>query len=323
MTPRIRIFIISLVLSFLFCLGINNFEEKLSDFLFWHRISQDSRILAAQISLEQKWQEMKPIKKKETTEPAITAKAAISIFVNDQGGEKILFEKESGQKLAIASLTKLMTGWVVLEHYDLSREIIVSEKAAGQYGDIKALQPGRTFPVEYLLYPLLMESSNGAAFALADDYPGMTARKFVDLMNSEAEKIGLASTFFDNPTGLDPEDSKTEMNYSTAADLAKLVERLLGKPLIWEILSIPKYAEYGPELISTNKFLTIDSSWQEKIIGGKTGYTSRAGGCLLLVLKAPRNQGFIINIILGSNGKEDRFEEMEKLIDWLNQAYKW
>ncbi|PIV44907.1 MAG: hypothetical protein COS25_02720, partial [Candidatus Nealsonbacteria bacterium CG02_land_8_20_14_3_00_37_10] len=268
-------------------------------------------------------------------------KSTISVLVDGKDKEKVLFEKESNQKLPIASLTKLMTAWVVLEHYyDLSKEITISKLAANQYGDIRKLEEGKTFPAEYFLYPLLMESSNGAAFALANDYEGMTERDFVQLMSRETEKIGLNDTFFDNPTGLDPQESKTEMNYSTANDLVKFTKKLLEKPLIWEILSLPRYSLYGPELINTNGFLfkedkssslpfaaarVLDGSadWQDRIIGGKTGYTGEAGGCLLLVIKAPKAQGFLINIILGANGKENRFEEMKKLVDWLKVAYKW
>ena len=324
MLKRIKIFIIAFILSLPFFWGINNLEKGLSDFLFWREISQNPQIFTAQIALEERLLEAKPIRNREIQDFETEAKSVISVFADNEGRERTLFEKESGKILPIASLTKLMTAWVVLEYYDLSKEITISKKAANQYGDIRGLEEGKTFPVEYFLYPLLIESSNGAAFALADDYEGMTERDFVELMNWEAQKIGLNDTFFDNPTGLDPEDSKTEMNYSTANDLVKLVKKILEEPLVWEILSIPKYSEYGPELINTNRFLVDDSTdWQGKIIGGKTGYTSKAGGCLLLVIKAPRSQGFLINIILGVNGKEDRFEEMKELIDWLNKAYKW
>jgi len=134
----------------------------------------------------------------------------------------------------------------------------------------------------------------------------------------------MNDSFFDNPTGLDPEESGTEINYSTANDLAKLVKSLLEKPLIWEILSTPQYSLYGPELVNTNRFLIDDSNiWQNRIIGGKTGYTEQAGGCLVLVMESPRDRGTLINVILGARGTEDRFNEMKRLVDWLNQAYKW
>jgi len=327
LSSPIKIFLIVFILSLPFWWEINILEEKLKSFFYWREIAENPQFLAAQANqliLEQKLRNSEPFRNKNIPDLEIEAKSAISVLSDNEGKEKVLFEKENNQKLPIASLTKLMTAWVVLEYYDLSKEIIISKKASNQYGDIRRLEEGRTFPVKYFLYPLLMESSNGAAFALANDYEEMSERNFVELMNQEAKKIGLDDTFFNNPSGLDPEDSKTEMNYSTANDLVKLTKKLLEKPLIWDILSIPRYSEYGPELINTNRFLIDDpADWQEKIIGGKTGYTDKAGGCLLLVIKAPRNQGFLISIILGADGKENRFEEMRKLIDWLNQAYKW
>ena len=325
---RIKIFLIALILSLPIFWGINILEKELRDFFYWREITENPQLLAAQanqLALEQKLRDLKPFRNRSVPDLEIEAKSTISVLVDGKDKEKVLFEKESNQKLPIASLTKLMTAWVVLEHYDdLSKEITISKLAANQYGNIGKLEEGKIFPAEYFLYPLLMESSNGAAFALANDYEGMTERDFVQLMNRETEKIGLNDTFFDNPTGLDPQESKTEMNYSTANDLVKFTKKLLEKPLIWEILSLPRYSLYGPELINTNGFLLDGSAdWQDRIIGGKTGYTGEAGGCLLLVIKAPKAQGFLINIILGANGKENRFEEMKKLVDWLKVAYKW
>jgi len=329
MNSKIKIFLIVFALSLPIFWGINIFEENLKDFFYWREIAENPQFLAAQANqliLEQRLRDLEPFRNRNIPDLEIKAESAISVLTDGQGKEKVLFEKVGDQKLPVASLTKLMTAWVVLEYYDLSKEITVSEKAANQYGDVKRLEPGKTFTTEYFLYPLLMESSNGAAFALANDYEEMTEKQFVELMNREAKKMGLADTFFNNPSGLDPEDSKTEMNYSTASDLVKLTKKLLTKPLIWEILSLARYSEYGPELINTNSFLFQEdkfSSWQDRIIGGKTGYTDKAKGCLLLVIKAPKSQGFLINIILGADGKENRFEEMRKLVDWLKLGYHW
>ena len=143
-------------------------------------------------------------------------------------------------------------------------------------------------------------------------------------MNLEAEKIGLSSTFFNNPTGLDPEESGTELNYSNTLDLVKLARELLKKPLILEILSLSEYSLYGPELISTNRLLfDQELEWKERIIGGKTGFTEKSGGVLLLIVQAPKNKGIIINVILGTKGIDQRFEEMKKLVEWLKTAYQW
>ena len=321
MSRNLKFFLIVFVLSLPFWWGVNVLGEKLENFFYWREISQNTQIFTAQIILEEKLNKLKPIRHRNVEDLEIRATSVISVFLDNKGKEKILFEKESGKILPIASLTKLMTALVVLENYDFSKEIKISEKAVEQPEDLGKLVAERIFPVKYLLYPLLMESSNDAAFSLANDYDGMTGEKFVTLMNSAAQKLNLNDTFFVNPSGLDPETKtpETKINYSTASDLAKLTEELLKKPLIWEILSTPRYNFYGPELLNTNELL----GEIPEIVGGKTGYTYTAGGCMVLVTIAPKDAGFLVNVILGTDGKNGRFGEMKKLANWLNTAYKW
>jgi D-alanyl-D-alanine carboxypeptidase len=324
MTWRKKILISALVLTSLSLWAVKAFSQNVNDFLFWHEMSHQRERLLTELNLEEQLKNLRPSRNQSVADLATDAQAAISILIKEDGQERILFENNSQQILPIASLTKLMTAWVVLQHYDLTEEITLSIPSANQYGELGKLQAGDSFSTEYLLYPLLMESSNGAAMALAQDYPGITLKDFVGLMNLEAEKMGLTNTFFDNPSGLDPEESQTKINYSSATDLAVFTQKLLSEPLIWEILSLPKYSLYGPELINTNKFLLDETAyWQNRIIGGKTGYTEKAGGCFLLTVEAPKGQGTLINIILGANGRENRFDEMKKLVDWLKVAYKW
>jgi len=281
--------------------------------------NQYSGLLAAQerqLSFLDYTRDLKPLRDRSIPDLQITAKSAISILVDNQGKERILFEKEKNEELPMASLTKLMTAKIVLDNYNLSGEIKISEEAVSQEESFGKLSAGKILSVNYLLYPLLMESSNDAAFAIANDYDGMTEKRFIQLMNNEAQKLGLANTYFFNPTGLDPENPEENINYSSPFDLAKLTENLLGKELLWKILSTAKFDTYGPELINTNELLGKFPG----IIGGKTGYTEKALGCFLLAVEAPKGKGYLINVILGT---EDRFGEMEKLINWLNQAYEW
>ncbi len=366
MRKEYKIFLVSFILSLFFWWGISIFAKNLEDFFFWQEISKRPEIFTAQANqliLKDKIERLKfeRLQTECLKNLKIDARAAISVLVNERSGEKeekILFAKNTDQKLPIASLTKLMTALIVLENYDLSKEITISKEAVSQAEDFGKLEAGKQYHAEYLLYPLLMESSNDAAFSLANDYDEMTEEKFVEFMNLEARKMNLENTFFVNSTGLDPEepgtrinpvrDSESEeeaisgsiangVNYSTVADLVKLTEELLNlkKPrsqiegrangarrsLIWEILSTSEFNLYGPKLTNTNKFLEKSASWQDRIIGGKTGYTDRAGECFLLVLKPPtENKGYFINIILGSN---DRFEEMLRLVSHIENAYKW
>jgi serine-type D-Ala-D-Ala carboxypeptidase (penicillin-binding protein 5/6) len=297
--------------------GENSFANNLNDVVYWSKMNKDPDVIAREKNLNTKLEnllEAIPSRDEKIEQIELKATSAISLLLNNQSKERVLFEKDIDKKVPIASLTKLMTVWVVSQYYDLSDEITVSAAAANQKGDPRPLKEGDTFSVNYLLYPLLVESSNSAAFALSEK-----RNDFIELMNYEAKKMGLENTFFANPTGLDPEWPKKEVNHSTAKDLSLLTKKLLEEKLIWEILSLPAYSLYGPELINTNHLL----SEKEGIIGGKTGYTDLAGGCLVLVSEAPRNKGKIINIVLGTNGREDRFEEMKKLINWLETAYRW
>ncbi len=321
MSYRIKIFSITFILSLPFWWGVNLLEKNLKDIFFWQEMSRNPQIFTAQIDFQEKLENLKPLRDKNIPDLEIKTKSAISVLLKNKDGEKILFEKDINQRLPIASLTKLMTALVALENYDLSKEITISKEAVEQEEDFGKLKVGKVFPAEYLLYPLLMESSNDAAFALANDYDGMTVEKFVELMNLTAQELNLNDTLFVNSTGLDPEENTPEakINYSTANDLVKLTKELLKKPLIWTILSTPKFDFYGPELINTNELLGEIPG----IIGGKTGYTDTAGGCMILVTTAPKEQGFLVNVILGTDGVNGRFDEMKKLVNWVNSAYGW
>jgi len=321
MTSRLKNFFIALVLSLPFWWGINTLGKDLTDIFFWQEANKNPQIFTAQIDISQYLENRRPGRDKNIPDLEVIATSGISVLIKNSGEEKILFEKNTDQRLPIASLSKLMTALVVLDNYDLSKEITVSKEAVSQEENFGKLETGNVFTVEYLLYPLLMESSNDAAFSLANDYDGMTVEKFVDLMNYTGQKLNLTDTFFVNPSGLDPEpeEPQTKINYSTVTDLEKLTKELLKKPLIWEILSTQKYNLYGPELINTNELLGEIAG----VLGGKTGYTDTAGGCMVLVTRAPKDEGLLINVILGSDGGNGRFGEMKKLVNWANAAYNW
>lgn len=274
---------------------------------------------------------LNPARNWKVKELDIEARAALTAKIDSGGNKRILFKKAEKEKLAIASLTKLMTAMIVLKNYDLSEKVKITKEVFEQEKDNGNLKKGDILSVKDLLYVMLIESSNNAAVALSKI---KGEREFRDLMNLEAKNLNLKNTYFGNPTGLDPEHSTTTpttiINYSNAEDLVKLTQHLLENyPLIWQITSQKEYNLYTPDgklhhkLENTNQLLGEVPS----IVGGKTGWTWRAGDCLLLVLKSPRTKrktqkedGFLINVILNS---PDRFEEMKKLINWVRKAYKW
>lgn len=321
MSKNFKYLLIPLLLLFSLPLwwGANMLGEYLRDFFYWSEMSNNSRLLSAQAdqaAFQNQIIEMKPVRIKKVPDLEISAKSALSIFVDNQGKERILFEKEKDIKLPIASLTKLMTAKIVLDNYNLEKEVKISEEAINQEENFGQLSVGQKLAVKYLLYPLLIESSNDAAYALVNDYDGISEKYFVSLMNETSQKLEMTNTQFFNSTGLEPDIPNPKINYSTAYDFSKLAKSLLKESLLWEISATPKFNIYGPELINTNELL----GKLPGIVGGKTGYAEKAGGCLLLVTKAPKGKGYIVSIVLGSN---NRFGEMEKLINWLDSAYIW
>lgn len=261
-----------------------------------------------------------PIRNWDISQPKIEAEAAL-IF--EPVKNKILYQKNIEQVLPIASLTKLTTGLVVLEEISLDQIITISKEAVEAYGDNGGLVIDEKISVKNLLYALLMESSNDAAIALAEVFPETL---FVDLMNKKAGELGLKDTYFIDPTGFNP------ANVSTALDLAKLVKYSLEQPLIWQILKTSVIDLSSADgliihhLTNTNQLL----DYWPMIIGGKTGYTDEAQGCMILVIEQDLNNTknyigqlsseYLIIIILGA---KERFLETEKLINWVKEAYVW
>jgi D-alanyl-D-alanine carboxypeptidase len=232
----------------------------------------------------------------------VNAEAAISVKSNLLGISTVIFEKDSDKKLPIASLTKLMTAVVVLDNYNLSDMIVVGNIADAQDPMKQDVKVGDTMPVESFLQIMLIGSSNKSAYALSEK---IGEPMFVELMNKKAKEWGLKSTFFADPTGLNPQ------NVSTAGDLIKLAEHILRSyPKISDIsklkeLDVPNFGK----VINTDQLLGEIPD----IICSKTGFTEAAKGCLLLVVNNSKTNDYIINVILGA---DDRFSEMEKLINW-------
>lgn len=248
----------------------------------------------------------------ERSKPDLEVESAISLKIGKTGKQKIIFRKNSEKALPMASLTKLMTALIVIENnYDLSESIIVSDNAAGQYnvpiyGNLKK---GQSVTTEELLQLMLYYSSNDAAFALAEMI-GLDS--FIEKMNKKAEMLGLEDTYFINSTGLDPEDPDLIPNYSTASDLIILSKYILNNyPFLFEIS-----LENGP-YSTENGILSLNVLDNQIIIGGKTGYTEKAGACMLLIF-SDEKENYFINLILGAESPQKRIEEMQKLINWIN-----
>lgn len=236
------------------------------------------------------------------TPESIQVTSAISVEITGDDST-VLYEKDAQRPLPMASLTKLMTALVVLENYHLDDTVIVSEKSMEQIGVQGVIKLGEELSVKDLLYIALIESSNRAAYAMAEF---MGVENFISAMNQRAKDLGLANTYFADVTGLSAD------SYSTAADIAQLSQYLFTNyPLFGEIVGLKEYNLYREDgtlhhtLANTNKLLG-----QEGIVGGKTGWTQEANGCMMaIVQKSPDT--YMIHVVLGA---EDRFLEISKLI---------
>jgi D-alanyl-D-alanine carboxypeptidase (penicillin-binding protein 5/6) len=284
-------------------------------FAFFLNFSQErlENFFTAQIS--QPIEEIGTVKTKRTKKPPLEleVKSALSLRLNPQKKikERVLFAKNESEILPIASLTKLMTALIVIENpedYPLDKVITISKEAASQpdVPEYRTLKFGEKKTIKELLNLMLYFSSNDAAFTLAEQ---IKIENFIDKMNEKAKELGLENTHFVNPTGLDPEnlkwglENKDFFNYSTAKDLVLLGKYILENyPLIFEFSN------------QKNKIQLLEGQY---LVGMKTGYTDEAGGCLFLIF-SEEDGDYFFNVILGAKSQEERFFQMQKLIDWIN-----
>ncbi len=246
-----------------------------------------------------------------------TARAAL---VLDEGTGAILFEKNSDEKLSLASLTKLMTALAFLEKevdWDKNIKLI---KADNREGGIFYARPPEEVTVKDLFNTMLVGSINNAAVALARS-TGESEEAFIAEMNAKAESFKMSATFVDE-TGLGVE------NQGTARDVAKLLATALREEKIREAVVQKRYV-FSPQksqkvyyVKSTDELLwSFLNEEPYKLIGGKTGYIEEAG--YNLAIEVERNGHKIIVVVLGSVTAEDRFKEVKGLADWTFINYEW
>ena len=246
----------------------------------------------------------------EKEELKITSKAGI---VLEQSTGRVLWEKNSKEKLKIASTTKILTAIVVVENTDLDSKVVISKKAALTGGSTVGLISGKEVTVKSLLYGLLLKSGNDCAVALAE-YVGGNVDEFVKMMNRKAYEIGAKDTHCTNPHGLDTED-----NYSTAYDIAKITcyaknIEVLSKIMNTESITVD-FGNTSKFLANTNRLLFT----YEYCNGGKTGYTAIANRCLVATAKKDNLE--VVAVILGANTTDIRFKEGKELLKYAIENY--
>jgi len=264
-----------------------------------------------------KYERAKPFLIKDAARPSIKARSGLVVHFKQD--ERVLFEKEKDKALPIASLTKLMSVLVALENYDLNDQVVFSEEAAAKEGEPNFYTAGEKFYVKDLIYSALVESSNRAVFALAQK---MGEKSFINAMNKKAQDLGMTNTQFFRPAGLDPDFDYEIPNYSTSSDLVKLAEVLSQNQLISDICRTRVRDIYTTSggfhhrMDTTNEIIEEVSG----LVLAKTGRTPQAGECLVLAWHNKHDGNLTIGVILGA---DNNFQEMKKLINWLDKAYKW
>jgi len=244
--------------------------------------------------------------------PALSAKSAI---VYDTRSSRSLYSKNSEERLPIASLTKLLSAVVVLENLNLDDIVVVSKEALKVDGEKQTLYLDERIRARDLLKMMLIESSNDAAYALKY-YASIIGVDLGALMNRKAIELGMHSSIFHDPAGLNDDA------LSTSEDLLKLVSYSLKFDDLWLILGEKSTTVYSVDgriehqVNSTNQLLGVIPD----VVGGKTGYTDIALGNMILAVGIPGKNDKLISIVLGSN---ERFTDTEKLINWTKRAYSW
>ena len=250
--------------------------------------------------------------------PELLARA---VLVRDHNSGDVLYEKNPDERVPIASLTKLMTAILVAKHLSLAEPVEIAAPDLRVPEDRAGLVGGEVITVQDLLKAMLISSANDASMALARHSGGTDgAVAFVEAMNRQARALNMKDTSFANPVGFDHED-----HFSTARDLALLVEEFFHYP---ELLEIVKQKEatiksldgkYAHTLLTTNRLMLV----HPEILGLKTGFTTEAKGNLIIFVQdgslASRPVQYY-SIILGS---PDREAETEKIFRWVRKNFIW
>jgi len=242
--------------------------------------------------------------------PAAPIIGAKSYLVIDSNTGHEIAALNADESLAPASLTKIMTTYVVFSalrqgHITLEEQVTVSEKAWRTVGSRMFIEVGTRVSVRELLFGMIVQSGNDASVALAEHIAGSES-VFAEMMNQHANAIGMHSSNFQNATGLPADNHRT-----TARDLAILTQAMIEKfPEYYKWHSVKEYTYNDIKQSNRNSLLWRDDS----VDGLKTGHTEDAGYCL--VASAKRDSMRIISVVLGTSSAKARADGSQALINY-------
>jgi len=255
--------------------------------------------------------------------PKITAESALVVNL-DEG--QVCFSKNKDKVLPIASITKLMTALVFLEHnkMDWEEEIIIQKQdlVINSVNDselkpvVLGFQSGQKMKLKDIFSASLIRSANDAVKVLTRLIDLPAGKTFVDLMNEKAEELGMKNTNFEDPTGLNIK------NQSTSEDLVKLICAALKKDKISQALSKKVYDFPIIDKQGVKQYIRVWNTDEllgtfTKIKGAKTGYLDESGYCFLGLSNYQDNQ--LVIALLKSATSQDRFQEVKSLIYWSEE----
>jgi D-alanyl-D-alanine carboxypeptidase (penicillin-binding protein 5/6) len=249
-----------------------------------------------------------PVSASSDTSPRV---AAAAWYVVGEDG-RVLAKHNSRRARAVASITKLMTALVALEHARPSDVVRVSPEAAGIGGSTIFLRAGEELTVAQLVRGTLIPSANDAAAALAIHVGRGSTARFVALMNERAAELGLTDTSFTNPHGLDERG-----HVSSARDATLLVRHALGVPILSDALSRTSFSLPGGREFPTTDDLLV--SWPP-LVGGKTGHTAAAGWSQAAAASA--RGATVYGTVLGSDSRTTRNEALRAVLRFGLASYR-
>ena len=249
----------------------------------------------------------------------LASNAKSAIIIEPTTG-KIIFEKNSNERLEPASMTKIMTLLLTFEAIDNGRVSLddmvnISKRAADMGGSQMFLEAGSNIRLEEIIKGVSIASANDGAIAIAE-FIGGSVENFVDMMNKKAEDLGLSNTHFANPHGLHADN-----HYSSAYDMAIMASNLISHEKVLNYTSI--YEDYfnKPDgsrtwLVNTNKLVRF----LEGVDGLKTGYTSEAGYCLTATAK--KGNVRYITVVMGEPSSDIRSSETANMLNYAFNSFK-
>tara|TARA_Y100001001_G_scaffold149938_1_gene160179 strand:+ start:4850 stop:6016 length:1167 start_codon:yes stop_codon:yes gene_type:complete len=242
--------------------------------------------------------------------------AGSSYVLMDPKSGRIIMEENSHERLPPASLTKMMTAYIVERELDegriaMSDMVPISVNAWKTEGSRTFVREGTQVSVEDLLRGVIIQSGNDASVALAEFVAG-SEDAFVDIMNQQAQLLGMKDTNFENATGLPSPD-----HFSTAYDLAMLAQAIINDyPENYPLYAEKHFTYNNIRQPNRNSLLWRDDS----VDGLKTGHTEEAGYCL--VASAKRNDTRLIAVVMGTNSSEARAQEIQKMLNYGFRYYE-